>query len=87
MRGIATHPVLRIQLVRDGALEPLIMCANSQSIEVQREAAATMCNIALAEENKVILARGGALPALISLAMSGDRQREIHSVAALANSK
>lgn len=31
------------------------------------------------------LARGGALPALISLAMSSDPQRELHAVCALAN--
>lgn len=82
---MATHPLIRIQIVREGALEPLIICARSPSIEVQRETAATLCNIALAEENKVILARGGALPALISLSMSGDRQREAHAAAALAN--
>ena len=34
---------------------------------------------------KVIMARGGALPALIALSMSGDREREAHSCAALAN--
>jgi hypothetical protein len=85
LRGLSTHPLIRIQIVREGALEPLIICAKSNSIEVQREAAATLCNIALAEENKVILARGGALPALIALAMSGDRQRELHATAALAN--
>jgi hypothetical protein len=31
------------------------------------------------------MARGGVLPALISLAMSGDEQRELHATAALAN--
>ena len=82
---MATHPVLRVQIVREGALEPLIMSCTSSSIEVQREAAATMCNIALAEENKIIMARGGALPALIALLLSNDHQREIHATAALAN--
>ena len=85
LRGMATHPVLRVQIVREGALEPLIMSCTSSSIEVQREAAATMCNIALAEENKIIMARGGALPALIALLLSNDHQREIHATAALAN--
>ena len=79
-------------------MEPLIMAAKSPSIEVQREAAAALCNLALAEENKVIkamithfiftsqflnvyqviMARGGALPALIALAMSGDKEREVY---------
>lgn len=85
LRGLAAHSVYRVQIVRDGALEPLIMAASCNSIEVQREAAATLCNIALAEENKVVMARGGALPALIGLAMSGDIQREAHASAALAN--
>ena len=63
----------------------MILAAKSNSIEVQREAAAAMCNISLAEENKIIMARGGALPALIALSMSGDREREAHASAALAN--
>ena len=85
LRGLATHSLLRVQIVREGALEPLNLSCKSQSIEVQREAAAAMCNIALAEENKVVMARGGVLTSLITLAMSGDDQRELHSVAALAN--
>ena len=85
LRGLGTHAALRVQIVREGALEPLIMSATSQSIEVQREAAAALCNIALAEENKIVMARGGALPALISLLQSNDPQREIHATAAIAN--
>ena len=85
LRGMSTHPVLRVQIVREGALEPIILAAKSNSIEVQREAAACMCNMALAEENKIVMARGGALPALIALSMSGDKEREAHSSAALAN--
>jgi hypothetical protein len=85
LRGIATHQILRVQIVREGALEPLIMSANNPSIEVQRETAAALCNLAMSEENKVKMASGGVLPALISLAMSGDEQRELHSSAALAN--
>ena len=41
--------------------------------------------VPLAEENKVVMARGGSVPALVSLAMSGDVQRETHASAALAN--
>lgn len=61
-------------------MEPLILAARSKSIEVQRETAAAMCNMSLAEENKIIMARGGALAALISLAMSGDKEREVSYV-------
>jgi HEAT repeat protein len=87
LRGLATHPILRVQILRENALEPLIMASRSPSIEVQREAAAAICNLAISEENKVILARGGALPILIALAggSSGDEQREMHAVCALAN--
>jgi hypothetical protein len=85
LRGLATHQILRVQIVREGALEPLIMSTKSNSIEVQREAAAAICNLAMSEENKVALARGGVLPVLINLAMSGDDQRELHATCALAN--
>jgi hypothetical protein len=47
--------VLRVQIVREGALEPLIMSARNPSIEVQREAAAALCNLAMSEENKVCI--------------------------------
>jgi hypothetical protein len=85
LRGIATHPILRVQIVREGALEPLIMSAKNPSIEVQRETAAALCNLAMSETNKREMASGGVLPALVGLAMSGDEQRELHASAALAN--
>ena len=85
LRGLATHQTIRMQLVREGALEPLILASQLESVEVQREVAATLCNLALAEENKVQMARNGVLPALIALAQSKDREREIHSCACIAN--
>jgi hypothetical protein len=85
LRGLATHPILRVQLVREGALEPLIMATKCTSIEVQREAAATLCNLAMSEENKVTMARSGVLACLVTLALSGDQQRELHAAAAIAN--
>ena len=71
--------------MREGALEPLILAASTESIEVQREVAATLCNMALAEENKVTMARSGVLPALVALAQSRDKERETHAVACMAN--
>jgi Armadillo/beta-catenin-like repeat len=85
LRGIATHPSLRMQIVREGGLEPLALAAKSTSIEVQRETAATLANLALAEENKVAMARSGVLPALVALCDSGDRERIIHAISAMAN--
>ena len=35
---------IRMSIVRAGALEPLILAANSESVEVQRETAATLCS-------------------------------------------
>lgn len=53
LRGISMHQTLRMQLVREGGIEPLILAAKSDSVEVQRETAAALANLALAEENKV----------------------------------
>lgn len=53
LRGISTHQTLRMQVVREGGLEPLVLAAKSDSVEVQRETSATLANLALAEENKV----------------------------------
>lgn len=79
------NQVVRQQVVRLGALEPLILAASSESIEVQREVAATLSNLSLSEENKITMARGGCLPALIALASSRDSYRERQAVCALAN--
>jgi hypothetical protein len=40
---------------------------------VRREVAATLCNLALSEENKVTMARSGVIPALIALAQVAGR--------------
>jgi len=60
LRGISTHQTLRMQVVREGGLEPLVLAAKCDSVEVQRETAATFANLALAEENKVhLVVKGG----------------------------
>ena len=74
LRGIATHPALRMQIVREGGLEPLALSAKSPSIEVQRETAACLANLALVEENKVAMARSGVLPSLVALCDTGMQQ-------------
>ena len=85
IRGLGTHQTIRLQLVREGALEPLILAVQSESVEVQREVAAALCNLALAEENKVTMARSGVVGALIALMQSRDVVRETHACACLAN--
>lgn len=82
LRGISTHQTMRMQVVREGGLEPLVLAAKSDSIEVQRETAATLANLALAEENKVRHAResGPVLePGLSSEGLTGVGRRVIRS--------
>ena len=76
LRGLAVNPEVRLEITRAGALEPLILAAQTDNIEVQREVAAALANISLNEENKVQIARSGCIPALIQLALSDDRERE-----------
>lgn len=85
LRGLATHQTIRLEVVREGALEPLILAATADSVEVQREVAATLANLALAEENKVTMARSGVPCALAKLMQSRDTVRETHACACLAN--
>ena len=50
LRGLAVNPEVRLEITRAGALEPLILAAQTDNIEVQREVAAALANISL---NKV----------------------------------
>lgn len=89
LRGLATDKNYRVQIARDGGLEPLILTASSNvpesDIEVKREIAATFCNLALSDENKDKMTREGVLPALIKLASERDDICQIHAVAAMSN--
>jgi len=85
IRGLSVLPHIRVEIMRANALEPLILAADSESIEVQREVAAALANLAMAEENKSSIAERGGLPALVKLARSRDRERERYSTAAIAN--
>jgi hypothetical protein len=71
LRGLASHDTLRVELLHQNILEPLMLAATAPATgehkpgvvydeldatvdpEVQREVAAALCNLALAEENKV----------------------------------
>ena len=59
--AISTNPDVRMQIVREGALEPLILAAGADSIEVQREVAATLSNLAEVVENQGRMVEGGTL--------------------------
>jgi hypothetical protein len=47
LRGLSMQSHIRLQIVRAGALEPLILAAGSDSVEVQREVAATLANLTM----------------------------------------
>merc|ERR1719181_969800 len=57
----------RGRIIRGGGLDPLAMAGRSTEVEVQREVAATLCNLSLSPEHKVEIANSGALEPLITL--------------------
>ena len=91
IRGLALTEKCRIEIVRCGALEPLILAATANStaegfdIDVQREAAAALSNLALTSSMKLSMCKLGVIPALLTLASSKDTILRTHSVTALGN--
>ncbi|KAL9191141.1 hypothetical protein ACHAXT_000847 [Thalassiosira profunda] len=100
LRGLSKHADLRLPLLRDGVksedsvrgsavLEVLTLASQGANrwscVEIQREAAATLSNLALAEANRILIAKSGALPALVNLARKPDAICQAHATTALAN--
>ena len=89
IRGIAMNKSLRIELVALGCMEPLILAVGGEScvkdVEVRREAAATLCNLALAEENGLPMVQSGVVRALISLIDTNDSVGQVFSIGTIAN--
>lgn len=89
LHGLSKHPHLREFILIEGGLEPLILGARGNTrhadIEIQREATATISNLALEERNRLAIAKSGALPALVTLAKSSDTMCISHAITALAN--
>ena len=85
LRGLATHQTIRMQLVREGALEPLILAASTDSVEVQREVAACLRNLSLSEPNKVAIRRAGGLEVLVKFALSADVEISHQACGVIAN--
>ena len=89
LHGISKHANLRVSLLREGGLEPLIIGAQGNNrfscMEIQREAAAALSNLALAEANRILIAKSGALPALVNLVKKPDTICQVHAGTALAN--
>ena len=88
LRGMSKHAHLRVPLLREG-VEPLIIGAQGNNrfscTEIQREAAATLSNLALEESNRILIAKSGALPALVNLVKKQDALCQVHAETALAN--
>ena len=90
IRGFATKYISRCGIVKEGCVEPLILAAGNEGalakdIEVRREAAAAMYNLALSPNNGIIMAQSGVVGALINLMNSGDLVGQIYAVGTLAN--
>eukprot|EP00986_Skeletonema_menzelii_P016567 scaffold15059_cov146-Skeletonema_menzelii.AAC.7 len=89
LHGLSKHAELRAPLLREGGLEPLILGLRSDNngshIEIRRESAAALNNMALARETKMFIAKSGALPALKDLLKSEDSICRNHASSALAN--
>lgn len=90
VRGFATSKVLRNELVREGCVEPLILATGNEGclvkdIEVRREAAAAMYNLALSPQNGIRMAQSGVVGALISLMSTNDVVGQVYAIGTLAN--
>ena len=89
LHGLSKHAELRAPLLREGGLEPLILGLRSGNdgshIEIRRESAAALNNMALARETKIIMAKSGVLPALKDLLNGEDSICRNHASSALAN--
>jgi hypothetical protein len=91
LHGLSKQAHLREAILIEGGLEPLILGARGNNrhadIEIQREATATISNLALAEANRLVIAKSGALPALVNITKMPkiDAMCTVHAVTALAN--
>ncbi|KAL3789563.1 hypothetical protein ACHAWO_009126 [Cyclotella atomus] len=89
LHGLSKLARMRKVILAEGGLEPLILGARGnnrhQDIEIQREAASTISNLALEAKNRLTIAKSGALPALVTLTKSSNTMCIYHSVTALAN--
>jgi hypothetical protein len=65
LHGVSMHEALRVPLLHMGGLEPLTIAAGGKTrftcVDIQREAAATLSNLALAEPNRILIAKSGAM--------------------------
>ena len=90
LRGLAINDKMRLEMVKGGCCEPLILaagdeCTKTMDVEVRREAAAAMFNLALSKENSIIMAQSGIVSALVSLMKLNDTVAQVFAVGTLSN--
>lgn len=90
LRGLAINDEVRLRLVQLGCCAPLILaagdeCIQTMDIEVRREAAAALFNLALSEDNSILMAQSGIVSALSSLMRVDDTISQVFAVGTLAN--
>ena len=72
LRRLAEYSENRYQIVAKGVLPALAMAGRSRELEIQREVSACLCNLSLNDQNKVAIAKSGALKPLCDLCKSED---------------
>ena len=90
IRGLAVNDDTRLSLVKLGCCEPLILVAGDASIQtidiqIRREAAAALFNLALSKKNSILMAQSGIVGALSSLMKGDDGVAQVFAVGTLAN--
>ena len=70
--------------MKEGVLDPLVLMARSDNIEIQREVAAALCSLSSVEDNKVEIA-DRSISTIITLSLSGDEEVEKQAVCTIAN--
>lgn len=71
MTGIALSPENRELLVKESILDPLILMARTENVEVLREVTAALCNLSSVPQNKAEIA-DRSISTILTLLLSGD---------------
>ena len=89
IRGLATDRTLRVKIINGGVLEPLVISASglnkSNDIEVQRESAAALCNLALDDSKKTEMSQSGVITAMLKLCSLTDAPCQLFAISTLTN--
>jgi hypothetical protein len=90
VRGLSIDARVRIALVENGCVEPLLIAAANQDglardIEVRREAGAVLYNLSLSTENGIKMVQLGVVGTLMKLVDTLDVVCQVFAIGALAN--